>query len=347
MKAIVKTREGKGFLELQDVKRPKPERNEVIIKIKAAGICGTDMHIRDGSFYSIPPVIIGHEFSGEIVELGPDVSGYSVGDRVVAEPHRGGCGQCEFCRTGAVEMCRQKRALGYKEDGVFTSYTNLPATSLHRIPDSVTFEEAALTEPLAVAVKAVFERSGLEAEDFVVVLGCGPIGMLAAAAAKADGARAVMITGTNQDEGLRLPAARKLGIDYVANVQKDDVNKMIMDLTGGKGADVVIEASGAEPAIKQAMEVVKINGRVCSIGITGRETIAMPYDRALLKSVTLSWSMSTNWLSWERALSMLGNGKVDVKNLVTHTFQLEEYEKAFELLEDLKAIKIILYPNEK
>jgi L-iditol 2-dehydrogenase len=160
MEALVKTKPGKGFMEIKTVADPEPGSDEVLIKIEAAGICGSDVHFYDGSLtHCIPPVILGHEFSGQVVEVGERVRGYSVGDRVVSEPHKGGCGLCRFCQTGQLEVCADKRAIGYKIDGAFAPYIAMPEASLHRIPDHLAYEHAALAEPLAVVVKGVLERT--------------------------------------------------------------------------------------------------------------------------------------------------------------------------------------------
>jgi L-iditol 2-dehydrogenase len=344
MEALVKTAKGKGFLEIRTVPEPLPAAHEVLIQVKAAGICGTDLHIQEDRFHYNPPVVLGHEFSGEILAVGKNVKGYQSGDRVVAEPHRGGCGACRYCLTGEVEVCRDKRAIGYKIDGCFCNRVAIPATSLHRIPENVSFDQAALTEPLAVVVKAVLERTRVEPEDFVAVLGCGPIGILAAAAAKAEGARAVLITGTDGDEKLRLPAARRMGIDHTVNIQKEDALAKVMALTGGTGADVVVEASGAAPAIRQAFDLIKIDGRICGLGLSGREHVELPWDLAIKKAARLVCSFSSNWTSWERALSLMAGGKVNVDPLITAGYPLGEWQQAFERLERLEAIKILLHP---
>ncbi len=344
MQALVKTAKGKGFLEIREVPEPVPAEHEVLIRVRAAGICGTDLHIREDRFHYNPPVILGHEFSGEIVAVGRRVAGYREGDRVVAEPHRGGCGACRYCLTGEVEVCREKRAIGYKIDGCFCRLVALPAASLHRIPANVSFAQAALTEPLAVVVKAVLERTVVEPEDFVVVLGSGPIGLLAAAAARAAGARAVMVTGTDGDEKLRLPAARRMGIDYAVNIQREDPVAAVRSLTGGAGADVVVEASGAPPAIRQAFDLIKIDGRICGLGLSGREAVELPWDLAIQKAARLTCSFSSNWTSWERALSLMAGGKVNVAPLITASLPLAEWEEAFRQLERLEAIKILLEP---
>jgi L-iditol 2-dehydrogenase len=344
MKALVKTQKGRGFLEVKNVDDPVLGEHEALIRVKAGGICGTDLHIEEDRFPYNPPVILGHEFSGQIVEVGKKVVGFKAGDRVVAEPHKGGCGTCRYCLTGQVEVCREKRAIGYKIDGSFSEFIALPETSLHRIPDSVSFEQAALCEPLAVVVKAVLERSKVEPEDFVVVMGCGPIGLLAAAAAKAEGARAVMVTGTTGDEKQRLPAAKRMGMDYTVNVEKENAVALVNELTKGAGADLIVDASGAEPAIRQAFDMIKIDGRICGVGISGKDAISLPWDLAIRKAINVSCSFSSNWTSWERALSLLGSGKVKIDPMISGSYPLQEWKKAFDLLRNLDAVKIVLIP---
>ncbi len=345
MQALVKTQKGKGFLELKDMPDPKVGSGEVLVCIKAAGICGTDIHIEEGRFPCVPPVILGHEFSGEIIEVASDVSDYKAGDRIVAEPHKGGCGKCRYCLSDQVEVCTKKRAIGYKIDGCFAPYLTLPASSLHPLPDNVSFEQGAVTEPLAVVCKAVLGRTRIEPEDFVVVLGCGPIGLLAAAAAKAAGARSVMITGTSRDETLRLPAAREMQLDFAVNIEKDDPVKQVMDITDGIGADVVVEASGAAPAIRQAFELVRTDGRICGLGLTGKDDVGIPWDMTIRKAIHLTCSFSSNRASWKCALSLMSEGKVNIDPVITGQFPLDQWAKAFALVRNLEAIKVLLIPQ--
>jgi L-iditol 2-dehydrogenase len=344
MKGLVKTQSGEGFLDIVEVDKPKVQDDEVLIRIKASGICGTDLHIEEGRFHCNPPVILGHEFSGEIVEIGKDVTNFKTGDRVVAEAHKGGCGICRYCKRGEVEVCRQKRAIGYRIHGCFAPYLTLPAFSLHIIPQNLSYEHATLTEPTAIVMKALGERCRVAPEDFVVVLGCGPIGLLAAAVAKAEGASTVIITGTDADEDVRLKAARAMNIDYAVNVQKENIVEKVNHLTEGVGADLVIEASGANAAIQQIFDIVRINGKVCALGLTGEESVSFPWDAALLKSVDVNFSASSNWTSWKRALSILSKEKINVDPLITSTLPLTQWEEAFDLLRKLKAIKVLLIP---
>jgi L-iditol 2-dehydrogenase len=345
MEALVKTKSGKGFMEIKEVQDPEPDPNEVLIDIKAAGICGSDVHFYDGSLtHCLPPVILGHEFSGEIVRVGAAVSQFSPGDRIVSEPHKGGCGLCRFCQTGQTEVCPEKRAIGYKIDGAFAPYITMPQASLHRIPEHLSFEHAALAEPLAVVIKGVLERAKVNPEDFVVVLGCGPVGLLAANAVKAEGARSVMITGTDQDEGTRLKAARQMNIDHVLNIQQENIKEAVLSLSNGIGADLVVEACGAEAAIHQAFDIIRTDGRIAAIGHTGREFLSVPWETGLHKAAHVTWSYSSNWSSWERAVSMLNCHKIEADRIVSHTFPLRKWKAAFESLERLEAIKVLLVP---
>lgn len=345
MLALMKLKKGKGFVELREVEEPKIKDDEVLIQVMAAGICGTDIHIYHDEHPYWPPLILGHEFSGKITQVGEAVEGWKKGDRVVAEPHTQTCGVCQYCRSGRLQFCPQKRGVGWGQDGAFASFVKIPGRLLHRIPDNVSFEEAALAEPMAIAVTGVLERTRVEPEDLVVVLGPGPVGLLSAVIAKAEGAAKVIVSGTAMDVPLRLKAARKLGIDYIVNVDEEDLSEKVRSLTGGWGADLVVEASGSEKAINQALEIVKRDGRVSVIGIVGRKNINMEWDRAVFKAIRIIFSFSSSPTSWERGLSLMATGKVKISPLISHKFPLADWEKAFGLCEEKKTIKALLIPS--
>lgn len=344
MHALVKTEKGKGNLALWDVPEPEAGPGEVKLRIEATGICGTDVHIRDDHFHYNPPVILGHEFVGRVVAVGAGVEGIPLGTRYVAEPHKGGCGKCRFCLTGAVEACAKKKALGYRIDGSFCPYVTLPLASLHAIPDHLDTHHAACAEPLAVGVKAVLERSRVEPEDVVVVLGVGPIGLLAGAAAKAAGARLLIGVGTDADEPCRYAVAKAMGFDRTVNVQKEKLKTVIDELTAGTGADLVVEASGAGPAIATAFDILRIDGRVSAIGLCSREEIAVPWNLAVKKAAQVTFSFSSSWTSWERSVSLLATGRVDVRPLITHRIPLEQWAEGFAALDRNEAAKVLLLP---
>ncbi len=318
MKALVKYKAGDGFVELREVPVPQINADEVLIKVKACGICGSDIHILHDEFKNAPPVIIGHEFSGEIVEVGAKVQGWKAGDRVVAELHIKACGRCRLCRTGNPQICPEKMPLGSGADGAFAEYIKVPAWLLHRVPDNLSYEEAALTEPVAICVHCVLESTGVEPEDFVVILGPGPIGLLSAQIVKAAGAGRVMLTGLAKDEVPRLKIGRELGIDYVINLEEEDPLQKLYRFTRGRGADLVIEASGSEPGINQALTMVRRGGRIAALGMTREKKVNIAWNEGIVKGITLALPFSSNYTSWERALSMMGGHKIRLKPLITH-----------------------------
>ncbi len=344
MKALVKTQKGVGFLELQDVDEPSPGDGEVLVEISACGICGTDIHVKHDSFPYWPPVVLGHEFTGKIVELGSGVEHWSVGDRVVGEPHTKACGKCYLCRTGNIQICPMKRSPGWGINGAFTRYLNYPARLLHAIPDTMSDDEAAVVEPAANAVHDVIERAKLEAGDFVVVLGPGPIGLLAAMTARAGGARHVVIAGRDIDEDLRLAKAREIGFDTVVNSDKEDLQQVVMDLTNGQGADLVVECTGAPAAIASMPDLLRKKGRICVIGLTGGKEVPFPWDKAAFKVCDIFFSLSTSYTSWDRTIALIATGRIPAGTIVTHRLPLEDWETAFDLVEGLRALKVLLVP---
>lgn len=344
MQALVKTQKGEGFIELREVPEPVISDDEVLIEVKAAGICGTDIHVKHDTFPYWPPVILGHEFAGEIAQVGAKVDGWQVGDRVVGEPHTLHCGKCYLCRRGHVQNCPEKRSPGWGIDGAFARFLKYPPKLLHRIPDTMTFEQAALVEPAANAVTDILERDTLEVGDFVVVLGPGPIGLLAAQVARAGGAREVMIVGAPVDEELRLATARKLGVEHVVNFAETNPVERCLELTEGRGADLVIECSGAPAAIAQSIELCRKWGKVCAIGLTGKRPVQLDWDAAMTKVLTLYFNMSTAYASWDKTIWMMATGRVNVDPLITHVLPLSEWERGFEAVESMEALKVVLRP---
>lgn len=346
MKALVKTGKGPGLIEIRDVPVPEIGEGEVLIEVKAAGICGTDLHIYHDEFPYWPPVILGHEFSGVIAAVGRNVRDWKPGDRVVGEPHTLACGRCWLCRSGNRQLCPEKRSPGWGIDGCFARYMRYPEPALlHRLPDSVSFEDGALIEPTANVVTDVLERGRVEAGDTVAVVGPGPIGLLAAMAAKAGGAAAVILIGTDADEELRLPTARKLkAVDYVLNVQRQDVAGFVSDMSAGRGADLVVEASGAARGIALAVELVRKLGRLTDIGLTGKPEIPFPYDRIMFKAATCVFNLSTSYTSWETAIKLVAMGKIETAPLITHRGGLDRWQEFFAILDEKKGIKGLLIP---
>jgi L-iditol 2-dehydrogenase len=344
MVGLFKTAKGEGNLALLETPIPHPGPDEVLIEIKAAGICGTDVHILHDQYPYWPPVILGHEFSGQIVEAGSKVSGYKVGDRVVGEPHTLACGKCELCRTGYQQLCASKRSIGWGIHGAFTRYMVLPERLLHRIPDSISYDEAAVVEPTANVVQDVIERGGVAANDFVVVLGPGPIGLLSVMAARAAGAREIALVGVKADEKFRLAKGKEMGADHILVADSENAVEMVTALTSGRGADLVVEASGAPAAIASSVAMVRRLGRIAVIGMSGRDQVSFPWDAAIWKMCTIIFNLSTGYSSWEKAIGLITSGKIDVSRVITHRLPLANWQEAFTAADRGEALKALLVP---
>jgi L-iditol 2-dehydrogenase len=346
MIALRKIEKGDGFIELQDIPEPSITPDEVMIEVKAAGICGSDLKIWHDHHPYWPPVTLGHEFSGEIVEVGNEVKNWTVGDRVVAMPHTRSCGRCALCLSGNIHICPEKRSIGWGIDGAMTKYLRMPAKLLLGIPEGISYEEAAVAEPLAVAVNAVLLRSRVEPGDFVVVFGPGPIGFLSALVARAGGASTVVLVGVEKDSQVRLARAQEAGVSLTVNVERDpNIVERIMDMTKGVGADLVIEASGSRSAIGASVQMVRRLGRVAALGVSGTDTVPVPWDIAMFKACDLMFNFSTTYQSWDRALRLIGMGAVNVRHVISEVKPLAEWHSVFSNLETGNGIKSMLVPE--
>lgn len=343
MKALVKTQKGKGFLELRDVPEPQVKAGEVKIEIAACGICGTDVHVKHDEFPYWPPVTLGHEFAGTVIEVGPNCRSAKVGERVVAEPHNLSCGVCYLCRTGNTHICASKRSPGWGVDGGMAKYICYPEKLLHRMPEGMTFDQGAVVEPTANAVTDVIERARITAGDFAVVIGPGPIGLLAALVARAAGAREVVVIGTPADAALRLKKAKELGFTTV-NLGEANPVDVVMGLTGGIGADVVIECSGSPKAIPGTIDLVRKLGKICVIGLTGNRPVEVPWDKFSFKVVEVIFNLSTSYTSWDRTIALIHKGLVPAEKIITRRLPLAQWEEAFAAVENLTALKALLIP---
>jgi len=345
MKAVVKYGKGKGLVEIREIPEPKIKKeDEVLIEVKAVSVCGSDLHIYHDSHPYWPPVVLGHEFSGVIVDVGKEVKDWKIGDRIVSETRTGSCGLCYLCQSGFPQVCEQKRPYGIGVNGAYTKYVAGPARLLHRLPDNIPFEVGAVIEPTAICVTSILERSQLRAGESAVITGPGPIGLISLTIAKAAGVKMVAVTGTSADEGMRFQKARELGADFTISVDKENPVEKVLELTGGLGADILIETSGSGRAIYQAFEIVRRMGRICAIGISGKEEVSIPYDRGIFKALRYDFCFSSSWTAWERAIGMIAKGLLPAEKFITHKLPLEKWEEAFHLLENLQAAKVILIP---
>jgi L-iditol 2-dehydrogenase len=342
MRGLMKTARGPGNLELQELGEPTPAHDEVLVEVSAAGICGTDVHIKHDQAFYTPPVVLGHEYSGRVVTVGEDVSAVAPGELVVS-PATAYCGKCYQCKTGHMNRCTapDKKILGTsRANGAFAKYLVVPEYIVHKVPKQVTEEAAALAEPTACVVHSVIDKSPIQPGDVVVVQGPGTMGLLSAQVAKAMGAGKVILTGVSSDQW-RFEIAKKTGVDITLDVQAEsDPVGFVMSETDGRGADVVIEASGACVACSQALEFVKVAGHVTLLGVRGMP-LSIDLDPMVTKELTMSGTWGTLPSSWVTTLRLMSSGKIDVEPLITHRISLSEWEKGFELMESQKAIKVL------
>ncbi len=343
MRAIVKYRKGKGFVEEREMPEPQITEDEVLIEVKAVSVCGSDIHIYHDEHPNWPPMIMGHELSGVIAETGKRVKNWKKGDRVVTETRTKSCGTCLYCETGKPHICPEKRPLGIGVDGAMAKYVAVPWKLLHRLPPSIKFVEASLCEPLAVCVHGLIERTGINAGDTVLISGPGPIGLICLQLAKAAGAY-VLVSGTSRSAGLKLKKALELGADEIIDIGKENVIEKVKKASGGYGADVVVEASGSPFAIKTAFESLRRQGKLCAMGITGKPAAEIPWDTAIFKAPQVTFCFSSSWSSWETGIKMLERKQVNLAKLVTHQLPLAKWQEGFGALQKGKAIKVVLIP---
>lgn len=342
MKGLVKYGRGVNSAEMQEVAEPKVIPGHVIIDVVACGICGTDLHILADEYPYKAPVVLGHEFSGTIAEVGPEVSSFRTGDRVVSIPFFRTCGRCRFCLTGHWNLCPERVTAGSGVNGGFTRYVLMPECNLFKVPDHVDLKVAALSEPLACVVRAVIEETRVTAGDVVVVLGPGPIGLLAMQVAQAGGAR-TMVCGTSQD-AVRLELARTLGADTVVNIQKEDISTWIREKTNGEGADIVLECSGAASAVMMGIQMLRRRGQYTQIGLFGKP-LTVDVDQIVIKEIRMHGSYSSSWTSWKKTLELIGQKRIQLAPLVSDILPLSEWQQGFEKCRKKEAMKILLSPT--
>jgi L-iditol 2-dehydrogenase len=333
-------------MEVRDVAESKAGPGQVKIEVKAAGICGSDLHIFHDDIAGIPinpPVVTGHEFTGVIVEVGEGVTQWKVGERVTSETAVSFCGDCMHCRTGRYNLCNNRRTLGYWYNGAFTSYTVVPKERIHKLPDAIDFIAGALAEPLACVTHAVLELTTIITGDVVLVSGPGSIGMLALQVAKAQGA-IVVVSGTNIDRE-RLTMAKQLGADYTVDITEQDLAALINELTCGRGADVTLECSGAARAANDALVLTRKFGHYTQIGLFGKP-IQIDFEKICYRELKVTGSLGSTWTSWEKAIQLMASGKVNTRDLVSHVMPITEWEKAFKMFEDKEGYKLVLTPVE-
>jgi threonine dehydrogenase-like Zn-dependent dehydrogenase len=343
---------GYNDLRVVEMPVPRPEAQEVLIKVEACAICGTDPKIVDHGWPNNPPFgeyIPGHEFAGTIVDLGQGVEGYKTGDRVAVEPHKG-CGICENCIRGLYTTCLNygrtelgHRHYGFTVNGGYAEYAVNHINTIHLIPESLSFDQATLITTAGTAMYGITRIGGVNCGETVVVSGPGPIGLMACQLVKVLGAGRVIFTGTRKE---RLDLGVELGaVDETVNVRERDVVDAVMNSTRGVGADLTIECAGTEKAAKDAIEYTKKNGRVALIGIYEGD-IPINLNKVVQWNMTLAGGKAEGDWSLRRVLPLMADGRIKCEPLITHRFPLSEINEGIQTFVQRKggAIKVVIKP---
>lgn len=342
MKAVIKPKAQPGF-EISE--RPIPEigSTDVLVQVRAASICGTDLHIYNWDEWAqgqmTPPVIVGHEVCGTVVARGEMVQSPQVGDFVSLESHVID-NTCRYCRTGNGHICENTELIGLQRDGGFAEYIAIPAQNAWVNPPDMSLEIAVLQENFGNAVHTAFAVD-LRAKK-ILVTGCGPVGLMTIAVAKATGARAVYATDVSE---YRVEFARKMGADLAINALEQDVLEEVRKATGGEGVDTLLEMSGAPSAIQQGFELLKPGGEVAMLGVVGKP-VEFDLDNSLIFKGATVYGITGRrlWQTWYQSRGLVNSGAVDLSPMVTHKYPLEDIEKAIEAMRSGKSGKVMLTP---
>ena len=338
--AVINYSSEAGSVDLREIERPPTGPDDVIVEVGAVGVCGSDIHQWHSS-HSWPvnyPVVLGHEFGGRIIELGEREEGWSINELVVSETAAIINSDSPMSRVGLYNLDKDRKGFGYGVNGAMTKFVKVPSRCLHRVPDGVPIENAALTEPCCVAYNAVIYNASIKPGDRVLVLGPGPIGILCGIFAKMAGADTA-IKGLVSDSS-RLEVAQK---SYGLKALTEGADVWARDLDG-LGADVVVDAAGVSESLKMAIDLVRPNGTIVKVG-WGPKPIDFSLDPVVQKNVRIQGSFSHNWPVWEKVLGLMGNGSLDVSALIGEKADLSQWKFAFEQMDKGKVVKSVLFPE--
>jgi L-iditol 2-dehydrogenase len=344
VKALVKFAPGKGNVEIRDVPEPSCAKDQIKLEIGFCGVCGTDIHVLHDTFPNYPPVTLGHEFAGTVVEVGANVKGISPGDRGAGLGATAvTCGQCQYCLSGHFIFCSRRKGMGHGVNGAFARYVVIRPDQFYRVPESLTMEEASLSEPFAAAIQAVSELTEVRLGDTALVSGPGPMGLLCLKLLVAEGIKTIMAGAAGDD--LRLQAAEQLGAFAIINVSQQDLLETVYELTNGVGVDVAVECAGHEQSVRACLRALRAMGRYTQVGICGRE-IQFPMDQIFYKQLSLKGSVCYTARTWERMMNIFAQGKIRLGDLVSTKLGISDWQKAFSLCTDRAGLKILMYPEK-
>ncbi len=343
MKAVVKYASGPGNIDVLDVDEPECGANQVKVEIAFCGVCGTDLHVLHDTFRNYPPVILGHECAGTVIEIGRSVRGVHVGDRVtILGATAVTCGHCMYCSSGHFIFCKARRGMGHGVNGGFARYVVVRPDQLYRVPDHFTLEEAALSEPFAAAVQAVTEITRVRIGETALISGPGPIGLLCLKLLVAEGVKTIVAGAAGDDE--RLEAARRIGAAVAVNTATTNLGEVVLEETDGVGVHVAMECSGHADSVRACLLAVRPMGRYTQVGICGRD-ITFPMDQIFYKQLTIAGSICYTAATWQRMMAIYAQGRIRLHDLVSAALPITEWRSAFDLCQDRKALKVVLHPN--
>ena len=343
MLAVVKAEAAPGA-EIREVKIPAYGRTDVLVKVKAASICGTDLHIYEWDRWAQgrihPPLIPGHEFCGEVVAFGDEVTSVKEGDFVSAEMHVA-CGKCLQCRTGEAHICQHVKIIGVDADGAFAEYVVIPESNIWKLDPAIPQEYASILDPLGNAVHTVL--AGEIAAKMVAITGCGPIGLFSIAVARACGAATVFAIEVNEH---RRKLASKMHADYVLDPSKEDVRAIVAEKTEGVGVDVVLEMAGQPDAIRLAFDIIRRGGRMSLLGLTSKPIPLNFSEDIIFKGLTIQGINGRRmYQTWFQMTALLKAGKLDLHPVITDRIAMKDFSTAMARLKTGEASKILVYPN--
>lgn len=337
----MKVEPGYDKMLLKTIPELEVQKNQVKIKVAYTGICGTDIHTFTGQYKnSQTPVVLGHEFSGIVVEVGEDVTKIKVGDKVTSETTFVTCGECDYCLEKDYNLCAHRKGIGTQINGSFAEYVISREESVHVLPGAVDLKAAALTEPLACCVHAALEKTVVKKEDKVLIFGPGPIGLLQAQVVKAQGAF-VILAGITKDQK-RLELAKSLGIDVTVDIQKESLEEIVLTYTKGYGVDKLFECSGAVQALNQGLPLVKKKGTFVQVGIFSEKLNLLDQESIIQREITYIGTRSQKPSSWHIALKLLEEKKINTDKMITKIVPLDYWRQGFEAVLSGNEIKVLI-----
>jgi L-iditol 2-dehydrogenase len=343
MKALVKHASGPGNVEILEVAEPPCLDHQVRVEVAFCGVCGTDIHVLHDTFRNFPPVILGHEFSGTVVEVGRNVAGARLGERIAGLGATAvSCGECQYCQSGDFMFCLSRRGMGHGVHGALTRYVILRPDQLYRVPDHLPMEEAAMSEPFAAAIHAVTELTPTRIGDTALISGPGPIGLLCLKLLVAEGIKTVVV-GVDGDN-LRLETARRIGAADVINLKERSLSDAVREHTDGRGFDVAFECAGHPNSVRGCIEALRPLGKYTQVGICGCE-VQFPFDQIFYKQLTVQGSICYTAKTWDRMMNIFAQGRVRLNDLVSTKLPISEWRKAFDLCMQKNAVKVLMYPE--